>query len=324
MERLNHILELLYDRGEGFFSLEELSAAAGVEPAEMNEHLEALREKGQELDFSPDKGVRLVRPVRLDPHLIERGLETRRIAKSVLCFSEVDSTNDVAFDSVLQGGTDGLVVLGEFQRLGRGRLGRRWICPPGANILLSVLLINSKAALSHEALTIAAGLAVSEAIEDACGLGSQLRWPNDVLLEGAKTAGVLVELRNISAQRAAVVGIGINANASPDPAQVDMPATDIAEHLGHPVERTEVIRALLARLDEWIVTIEAGKLEHLHERWVARCGMMNQRVTVLSGGRRHVGRVLDVSPLEGLVLSCDDGRRVYLPAAGSTLESCES
>jgi BirA family biotin operon repressor/biotin-[acetyl-CoA-carboxylase] ligase len=237
----------------------------------------------------------------------------------VLCFDEVDSTNDVAWDSARQADTDGLVILAESQRAGRGRMGRSWLSPPGANLLMSVLLRDSGTGLRHEALTIAAGLSAAEGIEEACGLHTELKWPNDVLLDGAKVAGVLVERREADGGVALVVGVGVNVAWSPPPERVDAPATHLAAHLSHPADRAETARAILRRLDAWVDAIARGDLRALHDAWVGRCGMLGERVAVLSGGRRRVGRVWDVHPLEGLVLVDDHGTRAVLPAAGASI-----
>jgi len=313
------VLELLYDRPEGFFGLAELAAAAGLDRKRLGAAIAAMRDDGYELESSPAHGLRLVRPVKLNARLIERDLGTRRVGRNVICFDEVDSTNDVAWDSSRQAGCDGLVVLAEFQRKGRGRFGREWLSPPRENILMSVLLADDSALLAHDALTIAAGLAVAEGVEASCGLACELKWPNDVLLDGAKTAGVLVELKGSAGRRHVVIGIGINASASPPADKVDARATCLADRLGHPAERIEVARCVLRRLDERVYLIEKRELAELHTAWLARCGMLNQRVAVLAGGARHVGRVLDVSPLEGLVLCTDDGRTLHFPAKSSTL-----
>ncbi|MBM3502098.1 MAG: biotin--[acetyl-CoA-carboxylase] ligase [Armatimonadetes bacterium] len=264
--------------------------------------------------------MRLEHPVRLDSHLIERGLGARRVGRDVLCFDEVDSTNDVAFDSARQGNPDGLVVLAESQRRGRGRQGRQWLSPPGKNLLMSVLLTDPAGQLAHDALTVAGGLAVAEGIEAACpALACRLKWPNDVLLDGEKTAGVLVEIRQQAPGRCVVVGVGVNVNACPPPERVDHPATSLAEQMGQSVERIDVAREIIRRLDEWVERVSRRDLADLHTRWVRRCGMINQRVSVDSAGQRYVGRVADVHPLEGLILFDDDGRRVHLPAEYSTL-----
>jgi BirA family biotin operon repressor/biotin-[acetyl-CoA-carboxylase] ligase len=313
----DRLLRLLYERREGFVSMAELGASAGAKQAAVAKALAALRRRGQKLDVSP-QGVRLQRPAALDAGLIEYDLGTQRVGRNVICFAEVSSTNDVARHSARQKNADGLAVLAESQRHGRGRLGRRWISPPRSNILMSILLIDG-ARLAHEAVTIAAGLAVAEGIDEVADLSCRLKWPNDVLADGKKIAGILVELSAGPGGRAVVIGIGINAHAAPPPSRLAHPATSLAEQTGLVLERIDVIRAVLRRLDAWVVRIQAGRLEELRTAWLARCGMMNQRLTVQCGGRRYVGRVMDINPLEGLILCGDHGERVHLPAETATI-----
>ncbi|MCD6364507.1 MAG: biotin--[acetyl-CoA-carboxylase] ligase [Planctomycetes bacterium] len=329
MENVNRLLELLYDRGEGFFDLDELARRAGLEQGRLADALDQLEQSGYLLEITPAYGVRLIRPVKLNAHLIERNLGTARIGGSVICFDEVASTNDVAMDSTTAGESDGLVVLAESQRAGRGRQGRRWLSPPGANILLSTVLVEkSRRALpdsaggfaGQEALTIAAGVAVAEGLDEACGLSCRLKWPNDVLVDGRKIAGILVETRQRNGWQIMVVGLGVNVNACPPDEQTDYPATSAAAHLGHAVERMPVVRSVLRSLDRRVQNVQNGLIDELHDSWLARCGMINERIVVVSAGRRCVGRVVDISPLEGLVLCCDDGQRVKLPAANFTIE----
>jgi BirA family biotin operon repressor/biotin-[acetyl-CoA-carboxylase] ligase len=306
----------------------------------------------------------------LDPYLIERDLGTRRVGRNVICFDQVDSTNDVAFASAPQTGSDGLAIFAESQRKGRGRLGRQWISPPRANMLMSVLLTENRDAplfpagekgdrhplgepvpFFHEPLTIAAGLAVAQAIEQSLGVTCGLKWPNDVLIDGQKVAGILVEVRKrgrgkpgalvaqafepvpaqmprapaVRAQPGKavlpdiVIGIGINVHASPPGSRVDLPATDLAEHTGGAIDRIELARAVLKRLDHWIDLVARGKLLALHKQWMARCDMINQRITVGHAGGTHTGRVLDIDPLRGLVLCDDHGRSIHLPAQTATI-----
>ncbi|MDY6913457.1 MAG: biotin--[acetyl-CoA-carboxylase] ligase [Planctomycetota bacterium] len=324
MQSASRIMELLYDRGDVFFSLAELARDAGVRRVQLDAAIEQLQAGGHRLEFSPAHGVRLSRPVALDAHLIERQLGTRRIGRHAIVFAEVDSTNDVAFDSSAQTGADGLVVLAEYQRRGRGRAGRRWLSPPGLNIMMSVLLTDRPDAPCHDTLTIAAGLAVAEGVEAACAadgrtIACRLKWPNDVMLDAGKLAGVLVQTRRRQKRRCVVIGIGINVNAAPPPEDVDRPAIALAEHVGRPVERIEVVRCVLRRMDKWVARITAGKLDKLHSQWMSRCGMMNERITALCRRRRYTGRVSDVDPLKGLILFDDHGRSVHLPAEYTTI-----
>lgn len=322
MQLANRILEILYDQGGRFVLLADLASAGGGRQA-LERALEGLAARGHRLERSPVGGVRLLRPTVLDAHLIQRDLPVQRIGRHVICFGEVSSTNDVAFDSAARGSAEPLVVAAEFQRAGRGRLGRSWISPPGAGILASVAL-GARENLSHEALTVAAGLAVAEGIEQAAGVAAGLEWPNDVVLEGKKLAGVMVEVRGAgqgSAGRRTVVGFGINVAAAPPPQQAGRATACLAEVAADPpaLERIEILRAVLVRLDRWIAAIGAGKDQDLHDRWLARCAMLNRRVRVACGGREFTGRVADVSPLQGLVLLTDGGRQVRLPAATSSI-----
>jgi len=317
----DNLLVVLYAR-RAYAPLGELADAAGLSLAVVNKALEALRQRGVMVEVSP-AGLRLARPVGLDAHLIEHGLDTRRVGRNAIVFGEVESTNDVALDSARQANADGLVVLAESQRAGRGRLGRRWTSPPASNVLMSVLLLDEPAKLSGEALTLAAGLAVAEAIERTVPVAPQLKWPNDVLIDDAKVCGILVEVRR-HPRRAVVVGVGINVNATPPPEALTRRATCLADHAQSPIERIDLIRDVLRTLDAWVGHITDDETDevtqYLHDQWLARCGMMNQRITVRAAGQRFTGRVLDIDPLEGLILQTDTGQQLRLPAATSSVE----
>jgi BirA family biotin operon repressor/biotin-[acetyl-CoA-carboxylase] ligase len=326
MRLANRILERLYDRQGRCVPLDELAAAGGanVNRGRMERALEEVRARGHVLERSPLGGVRLVRPTVLDAHLIERDLPVRRIGRHVICFAAVGSTNNVAFDSARSAGARPLVVTAEFQRAGRGRLGRRWLSRPGEAILASVLLGYARrgpgrGGLAPEGLTIAAGLAVAEGIEQATGVRAMLEWPNDVVFEGAKLAGVMVEVREVPAGGRLVVGFGINVAGAPAPGEVARAVTCLTEAAGTAPERIEVLRAVLVALDGRVADVRARRIAALHDAWARRCAMLNRRVTVASAGRRVTGRVLDVSPREGLFLLTDAGERLHLAAATSTV-----
>jgi len=313
MDPANRILELLYDADRPIWVAELAGRIAGDVPA-VDGALARLAGRGHRLERGPE-GVRLVRPVALDAHLIERDLPVARIGRHVICFGEVDSTSDVAFGSAAQAPGEALVVTAEFQRGGRGRLGRRWICPRGAGVLASVLLPGTAEDWAPDGLTLAAGVAVAEGVEAAAGVATDLAWPNDVVIDGAKLAGVLVEVRD----GRVVVGVGINVVAAPAPDEIGRSAVCLAGAAGRAVERIDVLRAVLAALDARAADLADGRADAVHDAWVRRCRMINRRVRVASADGDVAGRVVDVSPAEGLVLLTDAGRRLHLPAATSTL-----
>ena len=319
MDDANVILGLLYDRRD-FVSMHELAAEVRCpgDSDRLQRALDELRHRGHIIDIEPARGLRLARPIRLDAYLVERDLNTNLIGRSVVCFDEVDSTNDVAMGSVAQEGTGGLVVTAESQRAGRGRQGSRWISPPGAGLLFSVLLTDGPELLGHEATTIASGLAVAEGIEESASIQCDLKWPNDVCIRGDKVGGVLIESRQHGPTRATAIGIGVNVYESPPPESIGRPATHLSDH-SESAGRVDLLRSILRRLDYWRGEIMAGRYEALHDEWLRRCGMLHQRVRILSGGVEYVGRTVDISPLEGLILARDDGVHVHLQAAVSTV-----
>ena len=323
MKTPDRIIALLYDR-DRWWSLDDLAATAGVGAVRLDRAMAELKRRGHQMEFSPTAGIRLQRPPALDAGLIERGLNTHRVGRHVLCFPVVDSTNDTAAAATRQRGSDGLAVLAEAQRAGRGRRGRHWLSPPGANVLMSVLLKDPRGRLSAEAITIAAGLAVAEGLEKAVGatLNCRLKWPNDVLLDGKKLAGVLIERRRAGRGSCLVIGMGVNVNAHPPASRVKTPAISLAEHLGELTDRIPLIRGILRRLDHWIVSLAADTPRaagRVRRQWLCRCEMLNERFTIAAGRRRHTGRVVDIDPLDGITLLTDEGTRIHVAATDATV-----
>jgi BirA family biotin operon repressor/biotin-[acetyl-CoA-carboxylase] ligase len=152
--------------------------------------------------------------------------------------------------------SEGAVALAEEQTEGRGRLGRRWLSPPGVSLLFSLLLEPPVETARLPELTVVAGRAGAEAIAQVTGLAPEIKLPNDILVEGRKTAGILAEARD----GRVVLGIGVNVNVSaPDlPHGTDPPATSLLLETGSEVDRVELLVELLDRLerayDEWVAT----------------------------------------------------------------------
>ena len=313
MDKTNRILGLLYDRN-GPVWMAELASAIGTDVAAVDAAIAELTRRGHTIKRGPD-GVRLARPTVLDAHLVERDLGVERIGRHVVCFGEVDSTNDVAFGSSGGPVEEALVVTAESQRAGRGRLGRTWLSEFGAGLLTSVLLHRSAGNWAQEGLTLAAGVSVAEGVDAAAGVRCRLEWPNDVMLEGAKLAGVLVEVRD----GRVVVGVGVNVAAAPPAGAIDRRAVCLAGVVGGPIERIDLLRSILRALDARCIELLADRTDAIHDAWADRCVMINRRVRAAGPDGEVAGRVLDVSPTEGLILETDAGIRLHLPAATSSI-----
>jgi BirA family biotin operon repressor/biotin-[acetyl-CoA-carboxylase] ligase len=155
-------------------------------------------------------------------------------------FATLDSTNQRALDAARNGAADGLVVVADAQTAGRGRLGRTWQAPPGSSLLVSVLL---RPADAPGRTVMAAGVALAEAVERVAGIEAGLKWPNDLVVEDRKLAGLLAEADG----DALVVGAGCNVNWDSFPAELETTATACNLEAGRPVDRDALLDAFLDR-----------------------------------------------------------------------------
>jgi len=167
-------------------------------------------------------------------------------------YAETTSTNDRAWDQARRGAPEGTLITADYQTQGRGRRGRRWLAPPRASLLFSVLLYPRLPFEQASLLTLAGGIAAARAIRATTGLNARLKWPNDVLLNGRKVGGVLTETEWEGASIArAVLGVGLNVNlaAAEWPPELQDRATSLLIELGQPVSREVLLKACLQELE---------------------------------------------------------------------------
>jgi len=223
---------------------------------------------------------------------------------------EVDSTNTYVRDRARGGVPAGLVAVADHQTAGRGRLDRRWESPPGANLLASVLLRPGCGAEDVHLCAGAVALAGADACREVAGVDPSLKWPNDLLLDGAKLAGVLAEAEftgpNLSA---VVVGIGINV-AWPGPAEAGGTCLDDAGRTAEPVDRRLLLDCVLAALKPRCELLEeAHGRRDLADEVRRRCATLGQRVRVILAGEELTGRADAIDDAGRLVVQTASGLR---------------
>jgi BirA family biotin operon repressor/biotin-[acetyl-CoA-carboxylase] ligase len=237
-----------------------------------------------------------------------RVLDTRRVGHSLIARAEVESTNDVAWEALAQGMPDGTAVVADTQTRGRGRAGRSWHLAPGRGLALSVLLHPGCDRRQQGTLPLVAGLALAEALE-SLGANARLKWPNDVLIERRKVAGILCESRGRSASGdAVVIGAGVNVAQRPQdfPPELADRATSLAL-MGVTTTREEVAARFLNRLEPlWREHAEGGRQAVL-ARWSERAAFWGQPVTVNTPSGELTGLAQRLDPDGGLVLHLSSG-----------------
>lgn len=304
------ILRLLKETDAGYLSSARLSAQLGISRAAIWKQISTLREQGYAIDATPSKGYRLgAGPDRLFSEEIQDGLQATIIGREIVYFAETDSTNHRAALLAAAGATDGTVVVAEAQSAGKGRLGRRWTSPTGVNLYLSIILRPAIAPRAAPLLTFLSSLATARAIELESGLRPTVKWPNDVLLGGAKVAGLLNEM-NAETERVnyVVLGIGVNLNMTSEqfPADLRYPATSLSLALQRPVDRLHFCRRLLSEIDLLYRDYPAGQ-EAILDGWLTYFDLLGKKVTVEDSSRTIVGVVTGIAADGALLLALANG-----------------
>ena len=298
----------------------ELAQSLAISRAAVWKHIRGLETLGLAVSALPGRGYRLLSPVEwLSEPAIRADLSpmAAELLGSLELHDSLDSTNSHLLRRAQQGAVTGTVCLAETQQAGRGRIGRDWISPFGANLYLSVLWRYEDPA-QVSGLSLAVGVAVVRALE-ALGLpGISLKWPNDLLWEGAKLGGILLEVAGEAhGQCVVVIGLGLNRHVpATAAAAIDQPWTDLGR-IGEsaPPAKNALVTALLNELLPLLRDYSGQGLRPYLAEWRAVHAHTGQPATLLVGDARIDGHIVDVTE-EGLLLLEDQDGRLRQFASG--------
>ena len=260
-------------------------------------------------------------PNDLTLEAIRPQLTTRWLGRSYLYEAELGSTNSRLEAMAGQDAEHGTVLVADRQTVGRGREQRSWHSPPGLNLYLSVLLRPDWSVGAARPVSLAAGIALAEAIQPLLPGAPVLKWPNDLLYEGRKLAGILVEASlHRESIRHMIVGIGINVNQQ----QFPEPLTDLASSLslaaGRMFDRGEVLALVLARLEHWFDSLDRDGAAPTIARWQDYATWIGQPVSVRNGDAEVHGMALGLDARGALIVRDEQGRQQTI--LSGDLEGC--
>ncbi len=319
------ILTALRAAGETGVAGTELAARLGVSRAAVWARIRELRALGYEIEASPHRGYRLLGVPDLlhADDLRSRLGPTRVLGRDIQVFEETTSTNDVVERLARDGVKEGVVVFAEAQTRGRGRLGRKWLSPARKGLWLSALLRPPLTPTAATQVTVAAAVALFRAIRSQTGLTPEIKWPNDLLLGGRKTAGILTEMAaEPDKVKHVVVGVGVDVNltASEFPEELRPIATSLRIATGQRQSRAELAVRLLQELDRVYELICTGRFEIVADEWEEHCTTIGRRVTIHQGGRPLQGTAESLDPDGALLLRTDYGRLERIIGGDVTLD----
>jgi BirA family biotin operon repressor/biotin-[acetyl-CoA-carboxylase] ligase len=254
----------------------------------------------------------------LDPDQIKANLKTNRIGREILVYDSTSSTNDVAVEYARNKQNDGLVVFAEEQTLGRGRAANKWLSRRADSILCSTVIVENK--LNAELLSLTCAVAVAETIDKTGRSRAKIKWPNDIILNGKKVAGILLESKMDNDANTYIVGIGINCHQKKEsfPGELQQIATSIDAESHSISDRNLLAKRLLISIDHWL-GVAVNNSEKIIDRWRELSIQLGHRITLIFSGAKFTGHCIGIDPEKGLILQLDTGGIRMFDAAHSAI-----
>lgn len=248
------LLDAFTNAGDSFLSGQYIADLIGCSRTAVWKHIEELRKDGFQLEAVRKKGYRIVKtPDMIKPDEIRLGLKTKYIGQNIHYEESVNSTQKIAHRLAYEGAPAGTVVIAEEQLTGRGRMDRKWHSPKYTGIWMSLILRPNLSLTKAPQLTLLAAVSVVQAIEEVIGLSPEIKWPNDILINGKKITGILTELQ-AEADRinSIIMGIGINVNQQLGdfPEELQKTASSLYIETGNKISRAELIRSVFTHFEK--------------------------------------------------------------------------
>jgi BirA family biotin operon repressor/biotin-[acetyl-CoA-carboxylase] ligase len=305
----DQILQYL-KKAEGYLSGEEISRHVNMSRAGIWKYIQELREEGYDIVAVPHLGYRLLsRPDKLFPSEIQSELKTKILGKDIKYFDSVTSTMDIAFQLGVEEAPEGTVVCAENQTKGKGRLGRSWVSPKGKGVYMSVILRPKLVPADLTQLTLLSAVAVCEAVGKFCPVPVKIKWPNDILVNNKKLAGILTELSaEMDRVRFVVIGIGINVNTPLS--QLPPQSASIKSETGRKACRIDLVQEILRSLEKWYMCLQAQGFSPVITRWKELSSTLGRYVHLVDQSGDTEGTAVDLDEYGGLVIRSDTGLTV--------------
>ena len=242
----------------------------------------------------------------LDPDKIKSNLRTKRIGRKILVYNSTSSTQKIAAEYARNKENDGLVIFTEEQTAGKGRADNKWHSSYSESILCSIILADNK--LNSELLSLTCAVAVAEAIGKSANAEAKIKWPNDIMLNCKKAAGILLESKMDIGGNTCIIGVGINCHQKKDSFPVELwpiaTSIDIENH--SIVDRILLAKRLLTSMEHWF-KVAAQTSEKVINQWNSLSIQLGHRVKLIYNGHEFSGNCIGIDPEKGLILQLDTG-----------------
>tara|TARA_R110000868_G_scaffold407985_1_gene690054 strand:- start:10922 stop:11890 length:969 start_codon:yes stop_codon:yes gene_type:complete len=304
MMKALEILKILAD-GE-FHSGQAIGEQLGITRTSIWNHIKGIEAYGYNVDSLPGKGYRISGGTNLlDVDALEAAFPN---LKNLMVFSEIDSTNQYLLDNCQSFNDTPVVCLAEYQRAGKARRGRKWESPFGKNLYCSVAYQFETGVNAIAGLSLAIGVVVAQTLEHFGLQNVQLKWPNDVYVNGKKVVGILVEfLGEVTGPCDVVVGVGININKPQQDYAINQDWTCMETALGQSVDRTAFSCYFLQQLLQALDTFKAEGFAAFHQQWQHYDCLIGKEINAEKQNKSFTAKVLGLDNQGNLIVSTKQG-----------------
>ena len=307
------ILRLLRS-ADGYISGQELCNRFGVSRTAVWKAINQLKEAGYEIEAQQNKGYRLMAaPDLMTEAEIKSIMHTDWVAKEVLYFDTIDSTNTKAQELAEKGYPSGTLVVADKQESGKGRRGRSWVSPSGTGIFMTLMIKPDINPNNASMLTLVAALAVAKAITSVTGEEAMIKWPNDIVVNGKKVCGILTEMNaQFDYINHIVVGIGINVHNESFPEEISQMASSLMiEAGGKRFHRAQIIAETMSYFEQYYDTfLKTQDLSALVREYDKLLVNRNKSVRVLDPKEPFDGKAMGITPKGELIVDTWESRKL--------------
>ncbi|TLU64704.1 bifunctional biotin--[acetyl-CoA-carboxylase] ligase/biotin operon repressor BirA [Thalassotalea litorea] len=274
--------------GGEFISGQVLADSLGVSRTAISKSIQALTEMGLDVFKVHGKGYRLAQPIQLlQANQIQQHLHSLGANNPVEVHTIIDSTNSYLLRRLPNQVVNGQTCVAEYQSAGRGRRGKNWVSPFASHLYLSMYYPLEQGVAAAMGLSVVIGLAVADVLETSYQIDVQLKWPNDLYVDGKKIAGILVELEGQPTESGhSVIGLGLNIQMPAAQGEaIDQPWTDLSNHCNQSIDRNRLIANLIVQFNRRLAQHQQYGLSPMLADWQKRDIFLNQAVEIFSGSQ---------------------------------------
>jgi len=313
--RIDRLISLLVRNATVVVPGPKIAAEIGVTRSAVWTWIERLRSLGVAIKGHPASGYQLQAiPDILLPSLIRSELGDSEMGRKIVHYFSIGSTNDVARRIAARGGSHGTLVVAEEQTAGRGRLGRSWYSEKSSGIYASVVLRPPLSPAAAPILTLMAAVAAQRALVNVAGVPVDIRWPNDLLVNGRKVGGILTEMEaELDRLHAVVLGVGINVNHRVMPAELKAIATSLCIETRKTYSRVHILVNLLRELErQYRCLLEEGSAAVAHRWALASSYAQGRRIRVRTASEEYLAVTEGIEPSGALRVRRENGQQELL------------